>query len=285
MDQHVIDKIKALSTPGEFPDGEPCVYISHDRVAALAEEAGVSRGKIEILALDNNIIPVRYARNMRSFHPSDQSTLLKSRVGVVGLGGLGGTVTEILARVGVGRLRLMDGDLFEEHNLNRQLLSGHSKLSTPKADAAASRVREINPAVEVEPRAEFLTEENAEELLAGLDVVVDCLDSLTARFLLQKYARKADVPMVSAAIAGTSGQLTTIFPDDPGLSLIHGDPDALPNKGVETTLGCLPYTVFYMASLESAEVVKVLQGKGALLRNRLLVADLMDHTHEVLDLI
>ncbi len=285
MDHHAIDKLKKLSTPDQFQDGEPCTIITHEHVAALTREFDVNGRRIEILALENGVIPLRYSRNMRSFDLSDQATLLKSRVGVVGLGGLGGSVTEILARVGVGRLRLLDGDHFEEHNLNRQLLSGQSKLSIPKADAAATRVREINPSVEVETHAEFLTEKNAEKMLSDLDVVVDCLDTITARFLLEKFAKKADIPLVSAAIAGTSGQLTTIFPGDAGLSLIHGDPKTLPPKGVETTLGCLPYTVFYMASLEAAEVVKVLHGKGSILRNRLLAADLMDHTHEVLELL
>ncbi len=285
MDHHVIDKMKMLSTPDRFQDGEPCTIITHEHVAALAAEFGLGGRRIEILALENGVIPLRYSRNMRSFDLSDQAALLKSRVGVIGLGGLGGSVTEILARVGVGRLRLLDGDRFEEHNLNRQLLSGQSGLSTPKAEAAASRVREINPSVEVETHAQFLTEENAEKMLANLDVVVDCLDTITARFLLEKFAKKAGVPLVSAAIAGTSGQLITIFPGDEGLSLIHGAPETLPPKGVETTLGCLPYTVMYMASLEAAEVVKVLHGKGSILRNRLLVADLADHTHEVLELL
>jgi molybdopterin/thiamine biosynthesis adenylyltransferase len=90
--------------------------------------------------------------------------------------------------------------------------------------------------------------------------------------------------MVSAAVAGSSGHVTTIFPEDRGLRLIYGDPQNVPLKGAETSLGTVPYAVFLLASLECAEVAKIILGRGVSLRNKLLVADLTDGVIEVMNL-
>jgi molybdopterin/thiamine biosynthesis adenylyltransferase len=235
-------------------------------------------------ALDPQNIPERYARNMGTFSGRDQSLLSVSRVCIVGLGGLGGAVTEILARLGIGALTLVDGDVFEESNLNRQLLSTPETLGASKAAAAQNRVRLINPSVQTRIHDVFLDAQNAGRLIEGADVVVDCLDSLKTRFVLEKAAKTAEIPMVSAALAGTYGQITTIFPQDPGLALIYGPEDQVPAKGAEAVLGTLPYTAMAMASLECSEITKILLKRGSLLRNSLLVMDLMDNVMEVLPL-
>ncbi len=191
---------------------------------------------------------------------------------------------EILARLGIGNLTLVDGDVFEESNLNRQLLSTPQTLGASKTATAANRVRQINPSVQTCMHDVFLDAENADRIIAGADVVVDCLDNLKTRFVLEKAARAAKIPLVSAAIAGTYGQITTIFPEDPGLSLIYGPEDQVPAKGAETTLGTLPYTAMMMASLECSEITKIFLNAGSLLRNKLLVMDLMDNAMEVLSL-
>jgi molybdopterin-synthase adenylyltransferase len=234
--------------------------------------------------LDLPEFPQRYARNRGTLSGRDQIVLLGSRVCIVGLGGLGGGVTEILTRLGVGPLTLIDGDVFEESNLNRQLLSTVQNLGTSKATAAALRVRQINPSVQTRIHPVFLDAQNAASLLEGAAVVVDCLDSLRTRFVLEKAAKAAGIPLVSAAIAGTYGQITTIFPEDPGLSLIYGPEDGVPEKGAETALGTLPYTALALASLQCSEITKILLNRGSLLRNRLLVLDLMDNAVEVLAL-
>ncbi len=102
---------------------------------------------MKLVALQNDIVPEHYARNLRFFSVEDQIALLNSQVGVVGLGGLGGAVTEILARIGFGRLVLLDGDMFEESNLNRQFLSKTDLLGSSKANAAKQRVAEVNPSI------------------------------------------------------------------------------------------------------------------------------------------
>jgi molybdopterin-synthase adenylyltransferase len=279
-----INDILLLATAKEYPDKTPYKSLSVANVLGLAGRSGASGREIEIAALENGVVPERYARNMRSFSPADQTALLRARVGVVGLGGLGGTVTEILSRLGVGQLTLIDGDRFEESNLNRQLLCTYEQLGTPKTEAARRRVGQTNPSVSVIIRMDFLTPENAENLLAGCDVVVDCLDNLRTRFQVEDACRRIGCPLVSAAVAGSSGHVTTIFPEDTGLRLIYGEPQNAPLKGAETALGTVPHAVTFLAALECAEVVKVILKKGSLLRHKLLVADLMDGIVDVMNL-
>ncbi len=276
--------LEVLAQDAAFPDKIPYRSLSVRQIQELAQQAGMSGREIELAALQNGFVPERYARNMRTFSLADQAALLQSHAGVVGLGGLGGTVTEILARMGVGRLTLIDGDRFEDSNLNRQLLSSPANLSRPKADVAARRVRRINPSTDLIAHACFLTAQNAVELLAGCHVVVDCLDNLRTRFEVEDACRLIGCPMVSAAVAGAAGHVTAIFPQDRGLRLVYGEPQSLPLKGAETSLGTVPYSVAFLASLECAEVAKVLLGRGSLLRDKLLVADLTEGIIEVMSL-
>jgi molybdopterin/thiamine biosynthesis adenylyltransferase len=278
------DDLEEWAEAKTFPDQTPYRSIAVKHVLELARRSGGTGREIEITALENGIVPERYARNMRTFSLADQAALLKAHAGVVGLGGLGGIVTEILTRLGVGRLTLIDGDRFEDSNLNRQLLSSTADLGSAKAEAARQRVGQINPSIEVTAHSRFVSPENARELLGTCDVIVDCLDTLRARFEVEDACRAIDRPMVSAAVAGASGHVTAIFPADRGLRLIYGDPQNLPLKGAEAALGTVPYAVFLLASLECAEVAKIILGKGVPLRNKLLVADLTDGVIEVMSL-
>jgi molybdopterin/thiamine biosynthesis adenylyltransferase len=200
------------------------------------------------------------------------------------LGGLGGYVAEALARAGVGRLILIDGDVFEEHNLNRQLLSAEVRLGTAKVQAARERVAGINSAVEVRGHATRLTSENLPQLLEGADVVVDALDRLPIRLTLQAGARALGVPLVHGSIAGFLGQVMTIFPGDPGLAGLYGEESELPEQGLEAQLGTPAATPMAVAAWEAQEVLKILLGRGELLRHRLLVLDMESGTVEILRL-
>jgi len=284
LNAELIEDIRRLSKAKEFPDQTAYRSISVDAIRTLSHSSGYSGRAVEIAALEHDIVPERYARNMKTFSLQDQIKLLGSRVSIVGLGGLGGGVTEILARIGIGKLNLIDGDTFEDSNLNRQFLSTCDLLAAPKARAAFERVRQINPSLEVIQHTGFLTEENSVELLADSDLVVDCLDNLKTRFELELACKRIQSPLVSAAIAGSSGQVTTIFPEDNGFRLIYGDPERAPLKGAETALGTVPYSVTAVAALECAEVVKILLKRGTPLRNRLLIADLMDGTFDIVNL-
>lgn len=280
-----IEKIIKSANPKEFPDKTFYNSISVKQIMNLSKASGASGREIEILALEHGVVPERYARNMKTFSPQDQVALLKAQVGVVGLGGLGGAVVEILARLGIGTLNVIDGDTFEESNLNRQFLSTPKRIAKSKADTAAWRIKEINPSIAVNHHSQFLNKKNGLDLLNRPDVIVDCLDNVKTRFILERFCRQIGSPLVSAAVAGSTGHVTTIYPQDPGLKLIYGDPDKIPSQGAEAYLGTVPYSVTFLAALECAEVVKIIQRKGSLLRNKLLVADLNEGVFDVINLI
>ncbi|HWI41688.1 MAG TPA: ThiF family adenylyltransferase, partial [Verrucomicrobiae bacterium] len=134
---------------------------------SAAERYGVSPAVVEEEALELEILPARYQRNRQVISTANQLTLFRSHVAVIGCGGLGGHIIEQLARLGVGHLTVIDPDTFEEHNLNRQILSSPLTLGLAKVEAAAARVREINPAVSVTPVRKALTRENGKGLLQG----------------------------------------------------------------------------------------------------------------------
>ena len=285
MNADSIEKIIKCANPKEFPDKTFYNSISVKQIMNLSKAFGTSGYEIEIIALEHGVVPERYVRNMKTFSPQDQVALLKAKVGVVGLGGLGGAVLEIIARLGLGTLNVIDGDRFEESNLNRQFLSTPKLMAKSKAETAARRIKEINPSIAVNQHSQFLNQQNGLDLLNRPDVIVDCLDNVKTRFILERLCRQIGSPLVSAAVAGATGHVTTIYPQDQGLKLIYGDPDKIPSQGAETSLGTVPHSVTFLAALECAEVVKIIQHKGSLLRNKLLVADLDDGVFDVIDLI
>ena len=227
----------------------------------------------------------RYDRNFNTLSLEEQKKLGTSKVVVLGLGGLGGSVCEMLARVGIGHLTLIDGDVFEPSNLNRQLLCRENLIGFPKARAAKDRVNAINSEVIVKDFIEYVDESNLYEHIKDADVVMDCLDSIDTRFLLQKAAQKASMPIVSGAIAGVAGQVTTIFPKDKGYELIYGKKGRNQSKGVETRTGNIAYCALFVAALQSSECLKVLLDRGDILRNKLLIAELWTNTFDIMDLV
>ena len=227
----------------------------------------------------------RYDRNFNTLSLEEQKTLGASKVVVIGLGGLGGGVCEMMARVGVGHLTLIDGDSFEVSNLNRQLLSEEHLIGVPKAQAAKDRVNAINSDVIVMHLVEYLDESNLYERIKNADVVMDCLDTIDTRFMLQKTAQKASIPIVSGAIAGVAGQVTTIFPGDKGYELIYGKKGGKQSKGIETRTGNIAYCALFVAALQSSECLKVLLDRGDILRNKLLIAELWTNTFDIMDLV
>lgn len=227
-------------------------------------------------------LPQRYLRNLNALSEVDCAALAAAHVAVVGCGGLGGYVIESLARVGVGALRVIDGDVFEESNLNRQLLATEGNLSTAKADAARERVAAVNSEVKVDTRRVLLTEQNAGELIAGSDCVVDCLDSLEARFWLAHAASELGIPVVYGAIAGWFGQTCTVYPGDVSFVTVYGQ---IEGESAHEELGNLPFTASAVAAVQAAETIKVLTGKGVPLRNRLLMVDLLSGTFDEVELV
>jgi molybdopterin/thiamine biosynthesis adenylyltransferase len=227
----------------------------------------------------------RYGRNFDTLTREQQATLVSSRVAVLGLGGLGGGVSEMLARTGVGHLTLIDGDVFDPSNLNRQLFCTEDLVGTSKALAAEKRIEAVNSTVQVTAVHQYADEATLYDLIKDSDLVVDCLDSIQTRFTLQAAARKARIPLVAGAIAGVTGQVTVIFPDDKGYELIYGKKEHLPEKGIESRTGNLSYCALMVSALQASECVKVLLKRGNILRNKLLILELWSNSFEVMDLI
>lgn len=216
----------------------------------------------------------RYTKNIGTIGTDGQERLLKSHVAIVGAGGLGGAVFEILVRYGTGKITIVDFDSFEPTNLNRQLLSSEENLGENKARTAAKRAASINADVEVTAVPERITDANAREILNGADLVCDCLGNIHDRFVLERAARSLGIPMVHAAIAGERGQLMAIVPDGPGLEAIYGKETDAPKSGEEAEAGTPPSSVMVVAALQAHEAIAVLLGKNTLINDKLLTIDL-----------
>jgi len=258
--------------------------VSVNQVKEVAGKFQLPSREIEILALQNNIISERYQRNLGVISPSEQAKLLQSKVAIIGAGGLGGTILELLTRMGIGKLIIADKDIIVDSNLNRQILSTENNLGQSKAEVAVKRVKEINSSVEIVGHSVFINSDNIKKIIKGTEVVVDALDNLPSRFVLQKACQNLKIPLVHGAIAGFNGQLTTIFPEDKGLELIYGSNKDLPEHGSEVELGAPTITPALIASLEAQEVIKILLKRGKLFRNKLLYLDIEDGTIEILNL-
>jgi len=197
----------------------------------------------------------RYQRNLPALTEAECHTLRQKRVLVVGCGGLGGHILDQLARIGIGGIRAVDGDVFEETNLNRQLLSEVSLLGTGKAQAAADRVRRVNPDVDMEAVEAFLTEENALQLIGGCDVVLDALDNIQSRKILAAACEKAGIPYVYGAISGWVAQAAVSMPGDHLMDLLYPEGTVLRDKSV------LSFTPALCASLQVSLCIKLLTGR------------------------
>ncbi len=254
--------------------GSQTPYSANDRSAAAKRE-------LELAQLRAGVVPRRYLRNIGTLGLDGQARLLEARVGVAGLGGLGGTVAEVLARAGVGELVLVDPDVLTEDNLNRQLLATEPDLGQPKVLAAVARLGRVNSAVTVRAHQVPGDRDVFARLFAAATVVVDALDSVPARFELQAAAQALGVPLVHGAIAGLSGQVTVVFPGDPGLEVIYGRPGQ-PSEGEaarpagkrrDESPGNPSPTPLLVAALEAQEVIKIVSGVGEPLRRKLLILD------------
>lgn len=237
-----------------------------------ARRFGLTVAAIEEIALNSSILPARYLRNRKLISLPRQLALFRSRVAVIGCGGLGGYIIEELARLGVGEIVAVDPEVFQEHNLNRQLFSTTDLLGRKKVEAAALRVAAVNPAVTLRPVAEAFDKRNGAELLREIDVAVDGLDSIPVRLMLAETCDSLGIPLVHGAIGGWYGRLATLFPGDRTMELLY--PRNRELEGIEAGQGNPSFTPAVVASLQVAEVVKILLNIGVPLRNRCLNIDL-----------
>ncbi len=224
----------------------------------------------------------RYERNMIALSKEENDRLHTYRVCIVGCGALGEYVVEMLGRIGIGHLTIVDPDGFDETNLNRQIYSDTRVLGRSKVEVAQERMAVINPIVEVTAMNLYLDKQNALDICRGHDLIIDALDNLESRFVLQDTAQELNLPLVHGAIAGWYGQVCAILPGDRTLDLIYGNNRG---RGIEKEQGNPSFTPALVASIQVAEAIKILIGRGDILRQQLLYIDLLNQEYMVLPLI
>lgn len=225
----------------------------------------------------------RYIKNQNSLSDTDMLKLKNRSVCIVGCGGLGGYVIEHLARIGLGNLTVVDGDTFDSSNLNRQLLSTELNIGSNKALEAKKRISLINNSVNVRAISTYIDKDNVISILEGHHVIVDSLDNIETRLLIEENATKLNIPLIHGAIAGFYGQVSTIFPHDDTFSFLYKS-STENDLGIEKTLGNLPFTASIVSSIQSSEVIKVLLNKGSVLRKKILYIDLLTNNYDLLNL-
>lgn len=212
----------------------------------------------------------RYHRQMLlpPWDEQGQRALKNATVLVAGAGGLGSPVSIYLAVAGVGCIRIVDNDVPELSNLNRQILHGDADVGRPKVSSAADTLARLNPEIRIEPYQETISEENILDLAQGADIILDCMDNYQARFLLNHAALEKDIPLVHGAIWGLEGRVTTIVPGrSPCLRCLV---PTSPTTEIFPVVGVTPGVI---GCLQATEALKYLVGVGELLLGRLLLYD------------
>ena len=207
----------------------------------------------------------KYSRQILLFGEEGQEKLKNATVLVAGAGGLGSPVSTYLAIAGVGKIILADFDSVDPSNLNRQFLHHEKDIGRLKVESAKEKLLSMNPDIEVETIAEMLTESNIEALIPECDIIVDALDNLETRHMLNRFAIKRKIPLIHGAVTGYDGQVTTIVPGKtPCFYCIF---PRISKKEVFPVLGATPGII---GSIQANEAIKFLTGQGKLLEGRLL---------------
>jgi adenylyltransferase/sulfurtransferase len=223
----------------------------------------------------------RYSRHiiMDEVGPEGQKRLLDGSALVVGAGGLGSPVVQYLAAAGVGHLGVVDDDVVERSNLQRQVIHADADVGVPKAESARAFVERLNPDVDVETY-ETRLDRSGIDIVDEYDLVVDASDNFPTRYLLNDYCQLSETPLAHGAIYKFEGQVTTILPDGPCYRCLFPEapePGTVPDCATTGVLGVLPGTV---GCIQATEAVKLLLEAGETLDGRLLFYDAMDMTFE-----
>jgi len=220
----------------------------------------------------------RFERNIGALTGYEQELLGAKRAVVAGCGGLGCYTAEFLARLGIGHITLIDGDVFAASNLNRQLYSLETNLGGKKASEAKERLLKIKAGLSVTAEDTFLNEENAGELLKNHDVIIDALDNVKTRLIIEKAANILGIPIIHGAVEEWSAQVCTVFPGDFTLSMLYSGDHESKKPSV------LSFTPAFCASIQAAEAVKVLLNRKNILRKKFLTVSLKDNSFDIIEL-
>lgn len=225
----------------------------------------------------------RYSRQimLEEIGYQGQLKLRAAKVCVVGVGGLGNPITTRLVAMGIGKLRIVDRDVIELSNLHRQTMYNEDDVGQVKVEVAARKLRKLNPDVEIESLPISINDYTAIDAVEGCDVVIDALDSVNARYALNKACVEKNIPFVTGAAVGVSGQVFTILPKDTACyscMFPELDEDSMPTCSIE---GVHPSILSIVGGIEVAEAVKIILGKKPTLSDKILHIDLENLTFEM----
>jgi len=212
----------------------------------------------------------RYDRQImiRGFGEEGQEKLKQAKVIIAGSGGLGSPIAIYLVTAGVETVRIIDQDSVELSNLNRQILHWEKDINRNKVDSAAEKLSQLNLNVKIEAIAETINEENVSQLVAGFDVIVDAMDNLPTRFLLNKAAIENNFVLIHGAVNGFEGRVMTVIPGETAcLRCVYRGP--VPHEKIPV-IGVTPGVV---GCIQATEAIKHIVGIGNLFTNRLLLYD------------
>ncbi|MFC1942143.1 ThiF family adenylyltransferase [Chloroflexota bacterium] len=218
----------------------------------------------------------RYDRQIMiyGFGEEGQEKLARAKVFIAGAGGLGSPISIYLAVAGVGTIKMVDHDKIELSNLNRQILHWNENIGMKKADSAGAKLEKINTGIKIETIAETITEENVSEMVADSDLIVDAMDNLPTRYLLNKTAIEKGIPFFHGAVYGFEGRAMTIIPGESAClnCIYHG---VTPPKEKFPVIGVTPAVI---GCIQATEVIKYIVGLGKLLTNRMIAYDALEMT-------
>ena len=233
------------------------------------------------MSVDSPELLDRYSRQIRypALGEAGQRRLLASRVTICGCGALGTVLANHLARAGVGRIRIVDRDFIETHNLQRQVLFDEQDVADnlPKAEAAARKLRAINSSITIEPVVTDIDHTNILDLVGDADLILDGTDNFETRYLINDAAVKLGTPWIFGGVLGSEGQTMTIIPGQTPCirCLIETNPPPGMTPTCETA-GVLGPAVAVIASFEAVEAIKILSGATAALNRELIMVDVWD---------
>lgn len=299
---HVPRGFLEMQIEGKLPDrsAEVIVYCAGGTRSAFAAKTLAELGYTKVLSANPGFVrwkdvgyPVemppeltqaqrdRYSRHLMLPEVGErgQEKLLKSRVLLLGAGGLGSPAAMYLAAAGVGTIGLVDADVVDESNLQRQVIHSRSRVGMSKVDSAEAFISDLNSDVKVVKHKERLNSENVDRIFSQYDVVVDGCDNFPTRYLVNDASLKHKIPIVHGSIFRFDGQVTTFVPwEGPCYRCLYPEPPPAhlaPSCSEAGVLGILPGVI---GTLQATEAVKVLLGKGELLNGRLLQYDSMGMT-------
>jgi molybdopterin-synthase adenylyltransferase len=233
----------------------------------------------EIVLTENEL--KRYDRQMmiEGFGVEGQEKLKQAKVFIAGAGGLGSPIATYLAAAGVGAIRIIDRDKVDLSNLNRQILHWTKDLDRPKVQSASEKLTALNPEITIEAMQETISENNALDLIKGSSIILDAMDNLPTRYILNKTAVALGIPFVHGAVQGLEGRVMTVIPGRSAclMCLYRG----VKAKSVKfPVLGATPAVI---GSIQATEAIKYLTGIGKLLTNKLLIYNGYDMKFTVLE--